>query len=112
LAVAKIHFPELDNDFLQVIVGTAMQSESYLMAVEALAKRVRYIARRDGHKTVTLTDLKLAISEIMPAPAAPARPAPEKSQTPPAPLAIAAKRPRHVRPLSAPARSTQPLTPA
>ena len=69
-AVARLHFPDMDDDFLQVIVGTAMRSESYLMAVEAIAKRVRFIARRDNHPSVTLADLKLAISEIIPGQAA------------------------------------------
>lgn len=111
MAVAKIHFPELDEDFLQVIVGTAMRSESYLMTVEAIARRVRYIARRDGHTSVTLADLKLAISEVMPSPAAPppARRAQENSLTP-APLAIAAPRPRRNRPASAPAQRSTALS--
>ena len=115
LEVARLHFPELDDDFLQVIIGTAMRAESYLMAVEAIAKRVRFIARRDGHKTVTLADLKLAISEIMPAPAAPIPAAPPQR---PAKASLAVKRARNITPapapeaaeLQAPARSITPVT--
>lgn len=66
LAVARINFPELDEDYLGLIAAKAMQSESYLMAVEAIAKRTRFIARRDGHSTITLADLELAISEVLP----------------------------------------------
>ncbi len=94
LAVARIHFPQLEDDFLQVIVGTAMRSESYLMAVEAIAKRVRFIARRDNHPSVTLADLKLAISEIIPGQAAPAPAAPARSAPPQRANPIAIKRSR------------------
>jgi hypothetical protein len=44
-----------------------MQSESYLLAVESIAKRARYIARRDNHPSVTLEDLDVAIAEVLPA---------------------------------------------
>jgi hypothetical protein len=129
LAVARIHFPELSDDFLQVIVGTSMRSESYLMAVEAIAKRVRFIARRDNHPSVTLKDLKLAISEIIPGQAAApaATPAPPQRSAPiavkrsraatPAPAAVAMppgrNRPAAVLPadeMTAPARSITPAT--
>ena len=43
-----------------------MQFESYLLAVEAIAKRVRYISKRDGHAEITIEDLDLAIDEVMP----------------------------------------------
>jgi hypothetical protein len=97
MAVARVHFPDLDDDFLQVIVGTAMRSESYLMAVEAIAKRVRFIARRDNHPSVTLADLKLAISEIIPGQAAPAPAAPVPVDRP-AQRPLATRRGRIVKP--------------
>ncbi len=66
LAVAKIHFPELDEDYLALISAKAMQSESYLKAIESIAKLSRYIAKRDGHKQVEMADLELAFAEILP----------------------------------------------
>lgn len=67
IAVAKIHFPEMDDDHLGLIAAQAMLSENYLMAVEAIAKRARYIAKRENHHAITLNDLDIAISEVMPA---------------------------------------------
>ena len=37
LAVARIHFPDVDEDCLMYIGATAMQSESYLQTMEAIA---------------------------------------------------------------------------
>jgi len=82
LAVAKIHCPEMDVDFQELIVAKAMQSESYLHTVQAIGKRARYLARRDAHPEITLADVTLAIAEVIPASAtapaaaAVARPAP------------------------------------
>ena len=77
LAVARVHFPEADEDLLGLIVGKAMQSESYLKAVENIAKRARYIAKKRGAKKLSLRDVDTAIAEVMPAPAAAPAPAPK-----------------------------------
>lgn len=66
LAVAQVHFPGFDPDVMDLIIGRAMASESYLMALEAIAKRARFIAKRDGHSAITLVDLDLAMSELVP----------------------------------------------
>ena len=42
LAIAKLKAPELDGDFQELIVAKALQSENYIMAVEAIATRARY----------------------------------------------------------------------
>jgi hypothetical protein len=78
IAVAKIHFPELDSDYLDLIAGKAMQSESYLKAVEAIAKRARYLARANRHRAITMGDLDAAINDVMPA-----RPQIESVEEPP-----------------------------
>ena len=70
-AVARKHFPELDEDYLMLIASKAMQSELYLKAVEAIGKRARYHARNAG-RALTLSDLDTAIAEIIPAPSGPA----------------------------------------
>jgi hypothetical protein len=66
LAVARIHFPEVDLDYLELIASKAQQSESYLFAVESIAKRARYISKRDNHPKILLEDLDLAIAEVIP----------------------------------------------
>ena len=78
LAVARIHFPDTDEDLLGLVVGHALQSEGYLKTVENIAKRARYIAAKRGSKTLTLKDVDRAISEVTPnrtAPTAPDAPA-------------------------------------
>jgi hypothetical protein len=77
LAVARVHFPEADDDLLGLIAAKAMQSESYLKAVENIAKRARYNAKKRGAKRLTIRDVDTAILEVMPtaAPVANAAPA-------------------------------------
>jgi hypothetical protein len=85
LAIAKIKCPELDGIFQELIAAKALQSENYIMAVEAIGKRARYIARRDGHPETTQADVTLAISEFIPASApapAAAKPAPAAAPSP------------------------------
>jgi hypothetical protein len=105
LAVAKKHFPDLDADYLDLIVAKAEQSESFLMAVESIAKRARFIGRRAGHASATLQDLETAIAEVVPSVTAPARPAPIAPARAKHPLAV--KRGRALMPAS----SISPLEP-
>jgi hypothetical protein len=66
VAVARIHFPEMDEDHLELVADLASISENYLQAVEAISKLARYIARREKHRRVTVADIELAASEIIP----------------------------------------------
>ena len=108
LAIAKLKSPELDADFQELIAAKALQSENYIMAVEAIAKRARYIARRDGHPETTLADVNLAIAEVIPASAtAPAAAAAARpAAAPPGPDPPDAPRRRRAR-----ARSIRPAAP-
>ena len=72
LAVAKIHFPGIDPDYLALIAAKAMQSESYLKAMEAIAKRACYLARKSS-SPMTLDHLEAAIADVMPAQPVPRR---------------------------------------
>ena len=81
------------------------------MAVQAIGKRARYVARRDGHPEITLADVTLAIAEVIPAsataPAAAVRPAPAAARNPgpdpaAAPRRRAGARPRSIRPAAPP----------
>jgi hypothetical protein len=119
-AVAKKHFPDLDDDYLDLIVAKAQQAESFLMAVESIAKLARFFARKACHDAVTLDDLEAAITEtvpniLAPAPAAAAPPRPRpmavKRSRPAAPPAPALEvRAREITPaLQPPTRSTIPV---
>jgi hypothetical protein len=118
LAIAKIKCPELDGDFQELIAAKALQSENYIMAVEAIGKRARYIAKRDGHPETTLADVKLAIAEVIPTsapvPAAATRPAPATAASPAPirqtrPAAASAPRARSIRPAAPPPAPALPI---
>ncbi len=66
LAVAKIHFPGLDCDYLELIASKAMQSESYLKSVESAARRSRYLARQAGRNAITIADVEMAFDQVLP----------------------------------------------
>jgi hypothetical protein len=75
VAVAKIHAPEFEEDYLPLIADLAAVSENYLQAVEAIIKLARHLARREKHKRVGLADIEAAASEVIPQ-----RPKPEHSE--------------------------------
>jgi len=66
LSVAQLHFPGIDKDLLELIASKAMQSESYLQAMEHIAKRAQYLARRNGKKTVDEGSIEAAFRDILP----------------------------------------------
>jgi hypothetical protein len=72
IAVAQIHFPEMGDEYLALIADLAGLSENYLQTVEAVAKLARYIARREGHRRITVSDIETAASEVIPRRAVPA----------------------------------------
>lgn len=85
VAVARVHFPELDENALNFVAGASEASEDYLMAVEAISKRARFIAKREGHRSVSVTDLETAVKDVLPSASAPlpaSATAPVSIQTP------------------------------
>jgi hypothetical protein len=110
LAVARIHFPEMGDEYLEVIADLAELSENYLQTVEAVAKLARFIARREGHRRVTISDIEAAASEIIPRQAAPAPDANlSAGQQPGTRRSPARAAERAIKPsLMAPARAVQP----
>ncbi len=66
VAVARINFPELDEDSLGYVAAAALTSENYLMGVEAIARRARFLSKRHGGQAISLADLDKAISEVIP----------------------------------------------
>lgn len=66
VAVAKIHFNEMDDQFLSLIATYAECAENYLQAAEAIAKLARYNARKTGCSKMTLAIVESAIAEVIP----------------------------------------------
>jgi hypothetical protein len=95
LAVVKVQGPDIPEKFHRFIVARAMQSEGYLKVVEAICRRARYIAHRDGHPAIALADVELAAAEVIPSPARPA-PAITAPARPKQPMAV--KRGRAITP--------------
>ncbi len=108
LAIAKLKAPDLDGDFQELIAAKALQSENYIMAVDAIAKRARYVAKRDGHAETTLADVTLAIAEVIPASAS--APAPAGAFARPAPAVAPIRQPRRAAAANHP-RSIRPAAP-
>ena len=80
IAVARIHFPEMDDDILGYIANEARLSQNYLQAVEAIAELARWKAAK-GKRRLGVKDLRAAAAEVLPRePAAVAPvPAPDKN---------------------------------
>lgn len=90
LAVVKIHFPSLRESFARRIVAAALISESFLFAVEKIARNARAEARKAGRAQIEAADIDAGIRlagfklptvapakprDVVPAPApAPVRP--------------------------------------
>ncbi len=109
LAVTAIHGADIPENLYRFIATRAAQSDGYLKVIEAICKRARYIAKRDGHPAITRADVELAESEVQPGRArAPPKPAAPRQQP------IAVKRTRPIRPaavapaLQGPARHNSP----
>jgi hypothetical protein len=107
LAIAKLKCPELHRDLQELIAAKALQSENYIMSVEAIGKLARHIAHRDGHRSIRLEDVTLAAAEVIPTWAmvqatpvksAPDKVAPHQRQNP-----VAVKRGRAITPAAPPA---------
>jgi hypothetical protein len=82
LAIAKLKCPDLDPDLQELIARRAGRSENYIAAVESISRRAHYIAQRDGHPAISLSDVNVATAEVIPG-----------SATAPAPAQAAASRP-------------------
>jgi hypothetical protein len=65
IAVARIHFPGFGDNALGYIANEARLSQNYLQAVEAIARRTRFLAGKRGG-AVKLKDIETAVSEVLP----------------------------------------------
>jgi DNA transposition AAA+ family ATPase len=60
-AVVKIHFADLKESLITMIVSVAMFSDSYLFAVEKISRNARAVAKKNGHADIELPDLEEGI---------------------------------------------------
>jgi histone H3/H4 len=68
MAVAKSALPEADGQTKRALAAYALTSAKYLAAIEAIAKRARYIAAKDGRASATTDDVRRAMKEsVIPA---------------------------------------------
>ncbi len=59
--------PEWDADYLDLVIAAALKSESYIKALQDIAKYAGFLAQRRGHRAVTEDDLEDAIAKTCPA---------------------------------------------
>jgi hypothetical protein len=68
MAVAKAVLPEADSKVLRALAIYARSSARYLAAIDAIAKRARFIAMRDGRAEATTADVRKAMQDsVIPA---------------------------------------------
>ena len=60
-AVAKITLPEGDAASIEMLVRYAQGSAQYLAAIESVARRARFLAKRSGRDEATSSDVRHAI---------------------------------------------------
>jgi hypothetical protein len=70
LAVARIHFTDLSEEYLQFVVAKALATErNYVSDIEKIATLAKDNAREHGRKLPVLADIKAAIADVLPIPA-------------------------------------------
>lgn len=90
MAIARIHFPNLAEQYLQYVVANTLATErNYVSDVEKIAALSNVNARQAGRKAPALADIKSAIADVLPVAEKPdPAPAPEiqsAASKPPAP---------------------------
>jgi len=115
LAVARVHFPDLSDDYLQYVASKVLATErNYISDVAKIARHARDYAEENGRKRPVLADINVAIADVLPAaapiqsaqkvqPKAPAQPT-RKRLAPAQPT-----RRNSFEPLSNPNHETRPL---
>lgn len=66
-AIAKHYFPEAPKEIAGILSWYARRSGKYLAGLEAVAKRARYIARKEGRFLPNGADLEKAMIQVDPA---------------------------------------------
>jgi hypothetical protein len=67
LAVARIHFPDLAEEYLHFVVETALATErNYVSDIEKIATLAKDNAREEGRERPLLCDIEAAIADVLP----------------------------------------------
>src|SRR5439155_13763259 len=75
LAVARIHFGDLANDYLRYVVDTVLATErNFVSDIEKIVTLAKDNAREQGRDQPKFADIEAAIADVLPA-AAPIQPA-------------------------------------
>jgi hypothetical protein len=95
LAVARIHFDDLAEDYLSVVVGAALATErNYISDIKKIAVLAKDGAREEGRDRPLLCDIEAAISVVLStAPARPAAAAPMATMRIATPISAPCNRP-------------------
>src|SRR5438045_4948863 len=68
LAVARVHFPDLSDDYLQYVASKVLATErNYISDVAKIARHARDYAEENGRKRPVLADINVAIADVLPA---------------------------------------------
>lgn len=67
IAVARIHFPELQELHLKYVVNKALATErNYISDIEKIATLAKYKAKTNGRAVPLLEDINAAIANVLP----------------------------------------------
>jgi len=67
LAVARVHFPDLSEDYLHYVVGkTAATERNYVSDIAKIARHALDNARENGRKLPLLADINAAMADVLP----------------------------------------------
>jgi hypothetical protein len=105
LEVVKIHAAGIPEKLHRLIVAKCIQHGGLLKSIEAICCRARHLAGLENKSSVDQPHLETAISEVLPAAAAPPRPHPAAIAPAATKHPVATKRGRTV---TTPSRSIQP----
>lgn len=65
VAVAKVRFQSLPEKQLKQLVSRAMQTGQPLPAIDAIAKRAIFLAKKSGHGVPSIEDINLAADQVV-----------------------------------------------
>ncbi len=72
LAIARIHFPGLRDEYLHFIVDQAVATErNFVSDIEKIATLAKDNASENGREVPNLADVKAAMTDVLPTPNAP-----------------------------------------
>ena len=67
IAIARHYLPKASTEVLQLLSPYARRSGKYLAGIEAVSKRARFLARKEGRTAPNGVDLEAAMAQVDPA---------------------------------------------